>query len=373
MNNTSKDKIVKADNYNIYIGNNVLSELSEYLNKPEFNNSKIFILTDENTIKHCLPVLSSSVPQFLSSSNIETLEIKSGEKNKTLQTSEYLWKQLISKKAQRDSLFINLGGGVITDLGGFVASAFNRGIKFINIPTTLLSQVDASVGGKTGVDLDNIKNQIGFFSNPLAVFIFPEFLDTLPQRELLSGYAEVIKHALILDSNYWLNLKLKTQSSKLNNIKDWTEIIYTSVEIKNKIVINDPLEQNIRKKLNFGHTVGHAIESLFLIKEKYPLLHGEAIAIGMICESYLSYKKAGLTEKELEEITSYILSIYQHYHIDINNTKQLTDIMQHDKKNIQKALNFTLISKIGSSVIDQNCSEEEVIESLNYYNKYLNS
>ena len=187
-----------------------------------------------------MPILTKSTCHIFKI-RYEILEIKSGEKYKTLKTSEKLWKQLISKEANRNSLLINLGGGVITDLGGFVASAFKRGIKFINIPTTLLSQVDASIGGKTGVDLDNIKNQIGFFSNPLQCLFILEFLNTLPESELLSGYAEVIKHALIMDAKYWKYIKLKTQNSKLKTINDWSEIIYKSVVIKNKIVSRRPV------------------------------------------------------------------------------------------------------------------------------------
>ena len=356
------DKIIKADKYNIHIGNNVLSDLSIYLSGDELIVSKIFVLVDENSRRYCLPLFKTEINR-----NFEILEIKSGEQNKTLSTSAKLWKQLSSKEAQRSSLLINLGGGVITDIGGFVASAFKRGIRFINIPTTLLSQVDASVGGKTGVDLDNLKNEIGLFSNPKAVYIYPEFLKTLPERELLSGYAEVIKHALISDAKYWQSLKLKTQKLKVKTINDWTPIIFKSVEIKNKIVKTDPLEKNIRKKLNFGHTVGHAIESYSLSNDKKPLLHGEAIAIGMICESYLSHKKTGLTSSELKEITLYINSIYKPYRIKAEYFTKLIDLMQHDKKNRQGNINFTLLTNIGSSEIDIYCTEKEIRESLKYY------
>jgi 3-dehydroquinate synthase len=362
-------KKVKADNYNIYIGRDVFAKLSELLNSSEFRTIKIFVLVDENTRKHCLPVLRKNIPHL---SDMACLEIKSGEEYKTLKTSEYLWKQLISLGAQRNSLLINLGGGVISDIGGFVASAFKRGIRFINIPTTLLSQVDASMGGKTGVDLDNIKNQVGFFSNPSAVFVYPGFLNTLSERELLSGYAEVIKHALIIDAKYWKYLKVKTQKLDFKNIVDWTEIIYKSVLIKNMIVKEDPLELNIRKKLNFGHTIGHAIESLAMNNNK-TLLHGEAIAIGIICESYLSYLKTGLPEKELRDITAYILSIYKHNKIDFKDKRQFLDFIRHDKKNEQKSLNFTLISRPGTSLIDRNCSTEEIVSGIKFYNDLINN
>ena len=362
MKENAEFKTLRASSYKIFTGTETLSELENILSMPLFAQSRIFVLVDENTKKYCYPLIKKYIK-----AETTILEIKSGEKHKTLATAEKLWLELMKKEAHRNSVMINLGGGVITDLGGFVASAYKRGISFINIPTTLLAQVDASYGGKTGIDFNGIKNQIGFFSNPEAVIVNPAFLSTLPKRELLSGFAEVIKHALISDALYWRKLKEETAE----NMKEATDIIYRSVHIKNRISKADPLEKSIRKKLNYGHTIGHAIESLSLTKDKKPLLHGEAVAVGMICESYLSYLKAGLSKAQLKEITDYIFSIYPHVKIKAEDIKQLLSLMEFDKKNNSKEINFTLLKKIGESEINFICTKDEIKESLNYYNNGL--
>lgn len=361
-------RTIKSSGYNIHIGNQALNILLAHLKQGGFSYDNTFIIVDENTKKYCLPlVLKAGVK-----ANI--LEIKSGEKHKTLDTAKKLWSDLLSGNAVRNSVIINLGGGVICDLGGFVASAFKRGIQYINVPTTLLAQADASIGGKTGIDFDAYKNQIGFFSNPQAVFINPEFLNTLPQTQLLSGFAEIIKHALIADEKLWNYLKLtKSPNQLISNLanqqisKSVNQLISKSVIIKNRIVMSDPFEQNIRKKLNFGHTIGHAIESLSLLKVQSPLLHGEAIAMGIICESYLSFLKTGLKENELQSITSFILSFYPKYKINKKDIGSLIEIMQKDKKNKSNSINFTLLNKIGNSIIDQTSTIDEINNSLEYF------
>ncbi|MDD5570098.1 MAG: 3-dehydroquinate synthase [Bacteroidales bacterium] len=341
--------------YPIFIGENIFPELENFLEK--YSSKKIFILVDENTGKHCLPLLIARI-KFLKSAKI--LKIKSGEKRKNIKICKTLWDKLIFSNADRNSLLINLGGGVITDLGGFTASTFKRGIGFIHLPTTLLSMVDASIGGKTAVNLDNIKNQIGIFGNPKAIFINPAFLITLDKRELISGYAEIIKHALICDKEY-----LKTLKSTGVKDADWNFIIKKSVEIKSKIVKLDPKENNIRKALNFGHTIGHAFESYSLENDKNPLLHGEAIAAGMICEAYLSAKILKLKEKELNEIISVISPVFRQYkNFEI---KRLIELMHFDKKNVNKKINFTLIPEIGKYKIDNEIEENLISESLNFY------
>ena len=278
----SKDYVptrIQADGYSIVIAADALSIFHSYLNE-HYSGRKKIILLDENTRRHCLPLLETK--------NAELLEIESGEKNKHIQTCTQLWKTLIDLGADRHSLLINLGGGVICDIGGFVASTFKRGIDFIHIPTTLLAQADASVGGKTGVDFANLKNQVGVFSNPKAVFVFPQFLDTLDERQLRSGFAEIIKHALIRDKTLWHTI----QSVDVNDRSGLTDVISQSLQIKNDIVTDDPFEKGLRKILNFGHTIGHAVESVSLRQHKKQLLHGEAVAIGMICEAYLSDRKS---------------------------------------------------------------------------------
>ena len=346
---------IQSDNYPIYF-NNSIDELVNFIKKG--NYSRFFILTDENTGIHCLPIVKNKIGGL---GNYDLIEINAGEESKDIDFCIGVWKMLIDFGADRKSLLINLGGGVVTDLGGFAASTFKRGIDFVHVPTTLLSQVDASVGGKTGIDIDSIKNIIGTFTQPKAVFIEYDFLKTLPPRQILSGLAEMLKHGLIADSNYWEQLKssdLQTPSAQL---------VHRSVEIKNTITIEDPKEKGIRKALNFGHTIGHAIETNSLINDQDPLSHGEAIAIGMICESYLAHKKTGLSAGELKEITSVFSDLYPRYTIAESSFDTLFTIMQKDKKNQDGQINCTLLTRIGQCNIDNICTEAELRESLIYY------
>jgi len=358
----NKLKSIKTTHSEVFIGDRVFKVLSEYL--VPYKNCKKFLLVDENTLEKCTTYLIAQVKTL---ENIEIIEIESGEENKTLDICYQIWKTLSDYKADRNSVLINLGGGVITDMGGFVASTYKRGIDFINIPTTLLSQVDASVGGKVGVDFDEIKNMIGVFNEPKGVFIYPPFLKTLDKRQMLSGYAEALKHALITDKNYWKNLK----KGLLSNSDDWENLIITSVQIKNTIVLKDPKEKKERKLLNFGHTIGHAIESYSLKNDPLPLLHGEAIAIGMICESYLSHLVLELSATELKEISNSILGFYSRYKLDDTQFHQYIELMKHDKKNETSNINFTLLKEIGVAEVNHEVGIEQIIESLNYYNSLI--
>jgi 3-dehydroquinate synthase len=353
---------IKSNNYSVFISNGITKELNRFFKSNKNKYSRIFILVDENTLTLCYPQLVSEVEAF---KKAEIIEIESGEENKTIEVCIQIWSALSEMKADRSSLFINLGGGVIGDMGGFIASTFKRGIDFINIPTTLLSQVDASVGGKVGIDLNHLKNEIGVFNNPVNVFIDTALLSTLDKRQVLSGFAEMIKHALIADANYWKQIKLADFSS----LKNFDSLIETSVNIKNTIVQQDPFEKNIRKALNFGHTIGHAVETFFI--EKYDnnkiLLHGEAIAIGVVCEAYLSNCISKLSSKELKEITSFILSIYKPVKFLEKDFNRLIELMQHDKKNEKGQINFTLISSIGDFKINNSVQADLIIESLKFY------
>src|SRR6201985_225308 len=322
-------------NYPIYFDNS-LDELVKFIARGHY--SRFFILTDENTAVHCLPLLREKLG---AADNFDIIEINAGEESKDIDFCIGVWKMLIDFGAARQSLLINLGGGVITDMGGFAASTFKRGIDFVQVPTTLLSQVDASVGGKTGIDMDNIKNIIGTFTQPKAVFIEHSFLQTLPARQTLSGLAEMLKHGLICDANYWKQLK----DSDLKNPS--AELVYKSVEIKNKVVIEDPHEKGIRKSLNFGHTIGHAVETYSLVNDENPLTHGEAIAIGMICEARLSNMKIGLSDADLIEIQETINNLYPKYEIAETCYKTLYNIMLKDKKNQNGKINCTLLTSIG--------------------------
>ena len=300
---------ITANNYSVYFDSKGYETLAEMLKPSHY--SKIFILVDENTSQYCLPHLLNNLATEI---EIEIIELEVGEIHKNIATCTEVWGALSDLGGDRKSILINLGGGVISDLGGFVACTFKRGIDFINIPTTLLSMVDASIGGKNGVDLGNLKNQIGIIREPKAVIIDTQFLSTLPQNEMRSGLAEMLKHGLIFDEKYWNEFKDLNQK----DFADFDQLIHRSVEIKNEIVMQDPTENGIRKALNFGHTLGHAIESYFLENEnKKTLLHGEAIAVGMILESYISWKKELLTEK-LDKI----LGIHNLENIDTRRLKR---------------------------------------------------
>jgi 3-dehydroquinate synthase len=342
-------------NYSIYF-DNAIAELVKFIEKG--NYSRFFVLTDENTAKYCLPKLRKQIDNL---DNFDVIEINAGEESKNIDFCVGVWRMLIDFSADRQSLLINLGGGVISDLGGFAASTYKRGIDFVHVPTTLLSQVDASVGGKTGIDLENIKNIIGTFTQPKGVFIEHSFLQTLPPRQILSGLAEMLKHGLICSAAYWNLLK----NSDLK--KPSAELIYKSVEIKNKVVIEDPHEKGIRKSLNFGHTIGHAIETYSLMNDEDPLTHGEAIAAGMLCEAKLSTQKAGLSNNDLNEIAEVIGGLYPKHQIADSSYKTLYNIMLKDKKNQSGKINCTLLTSIGQCKIDNVCTEEEIFESIRYY------
>ena len=328
-------KEIKAIDYSIWIGENSLSKLdiSTY--------SKVAILVDENTKRNCL----FKLPQI---ENALIIEIKSGEEYKNISTCNFIWEQLTINNFDRNALLINLGGGVIGDIGGFCAATYKRGLEFIHIPTTLLAMVDASVGGKLGIDFKGFKNQIGLFNNPKAVLISSEFLETLAGNELKSGFAEVVKHALISDNSLWLKLK-NTPFTDL----DWEDIIDTSVQIKNKIVLADPFEKGERKKLNFGHTFGHAIESYYLEK-RTPISHGEAVFMGMILETKIS----DLSETDKNEIKNYILSNFSLPYTP--KKSNLHKFLLNDKKNQNEKINFTLLSGIGNCSIDNLFSINEL-------------
>ena len=328
-------KEIIASNYLIWIGENSLSKLNVG------SYSKIAILVDENTKRDCL----SKLPKL---ENPIIIEIQSGEEYKNLATCDFIWQELTKHNFDRNSLLINLGGGVIGDMGGFCASTYKRGIDFIHIPTTLLAMADASIGGKLGVDFNHLKNQIGLFANPKSVIIYPKFLHTLNKKELKSGFAEVVKHALIANENLW-SIITTTDFEKLN----WEKIITLSVELKNKIVFTDSKEKGERKKLNFGHTFGHAIESYYLEKGT-PILHGEAIFMGMILETELS----NLSNSKKNEIKNYILS---NFGLPYTPSKmELLKFLKNDKKNKAEKINFSLLNGIGNCTIDNLLTEDEL-------------
>jgi len=353
-------KSIQSDNYLIHFNTNSYSELNSYLSKNI--PTKIFILVDENSHKYCYPIF---IQEIETTAVIEVIEIESGEDHKNIETCINLWHALTELGADRKSLLINLGGGVITDMGGFVASTFKRGINFINIPTTLLSMVDASVGSKTGVDLGTLKNLIGLFSDPKMVLVDTKFLNTVSKRELHSGLAEVIKYGLTYDINLWETIK---KSNPLEANLD--SIIYRSIEIKNEVVSKDLKENGLRKVLNFGHTIGHAIESYFLENnDKETLTHGEAIATGMVIESYFSCKLFNFPKEELVNIKSKIIELFGKTIILEEDYQPIIDLMKYDKKNIGNDVNFVLLKDLTKFNLDCKVPHKLLIEGLNYYNE----
>ncbi len=365
---------IQAKDYSILVDITVFDQINDFLNQKTFEGSNFFIFVDENTHEHCLPGLVWHVDKLREA---EVIETESGEENKTLETSYQLWNVLTELGADRNSVVINLSGGMLSDMGGFVASTFKRGMRFINIPTTLLSMVDASIGGKLGIDFNGLKNQIGMFNNPDAIFINTDYIKTLPERQVKSGMAEIIKHGLIADEAYLGTIYKNANFSKATIFEDemqWPETISRSVEIKNEIVKQDFEERDLRKTLNFGHTIGHAIETWFLTHNpQSALLHGEAVAMGMISELYLSAKSIGYPEQELQKHVKPLASLFPKTEIKSDTYDQILELMQHDKKNKDGKINFVLIEQTGKAIIDQNCSKELIIESLDYLNRIIHN
>ena len=340
----------------IQVTDDISRVLREFFKKNSY--SKIAVLVDNNTSEYCYPLVQGDIPDHV------VIKIEEGEEYKNLSTCQLIWNSLTDNQFDRKSLLINLGGGVIGDMGGFCAATYKRGIQFINIPTTLLAQVDASIGGKLGIDFHNYKNHVGLFRNPDQIIIFPGFLKTLPARELKSGFAEVIKHSLIADKEYWYKI-----SNKSFNDQNWEDHIIHSIQVKNKVVQDDPEESGIRKILNFGHTIGHAIESYFLHQENSKLLHGEAIAIGMICEAFISNKKNNLTDAELNQISNYLTSIFDKMEITDNATEKISYLVLQDKKNERGVINGALLQEIGEAIIDIPFVKADIEEAIHFYNK----
>lgn len=335
------------------------SALNQYLeeNKP----SKIFILVDENTHENCLPILLANMETNIP---FEIIEIEAGEENKNIETATQLWEILSEYEADRKSLMINLGGGVITDLGGFVSSTYKRGIKFINIPTTLLAMCDASIGGKTGIDHQYLKNIVGTFANSERIFVYPEFLKTLDFIELRSGFAEMLKHGLIADVTHWNDL-IKIEKLTPNTIIPHIE---NSMMIKENVVVKDFKEKNIRKTLNFGHTIGHAVESLFL-KASDNITHGEAVALGMIVETKISQLENLISEDSSNNIIENIRKFYPYNSIEKFSNEEIINLMFNDKKNNYGDINFSILERLGKCNYDYKVRKENIEIALNFYRK----
>ena len=340
-----------------------LTQLSSLLS--DLPKGQLFVLTDSHTKVHCLPLFAESIGDF----SYHLLTLEAGEVTKNLTSVQLVWDFLLKHHATREAVLVNLGGGMITDLGGFAAATYMRGIRFVNIPTTLLAMVDASSGGKTGFDYKGVKNAIGTFTPPLATLIHLDFLRTLPAEELLSGFAEMLKHALIASQEEWVNLLQLLQEElpheQLVEALGSTGVLQASIAIKEKVVAQDPHETGLRKILNFGHTVGHAIESAAL--EHNALPHGYCVLWGMVAEVYLSVVKLGCPREVLQQLTQIMLQYYGRPQCNCKQREQLIQRMYQDKKNsANRTPNFTLLRAVGEPVINQYVSEEDINEALEY-------
>ena len=345
-------------NQDIIIADNLEQSLAETIGKVE--HDKLFVLTDTTTRELCWPV----VQDYAALKDASMITIPPTDEAKTLETLADVWTALQKGGATRHSLMVNLGGGMVTDLGGFAASTFKRGMAYINIPTTLLSQVDASVGGKTGINFGGLKNEIGVFNCARSVILSSTFLRTLDRENLLSGYAEMLKHGLLSSKKNWAELLCFDISAPDYEVLQ--SMVAKSVAIKEQIVNEDPTEKGIRKALNLGHTAGHAIESLAL-KEGRTVLHGYAVAWGLLMELYLSARKCGFPAKEMHQMEAYIKEHYGKFMYECKHYDMLCDFMAHDKKNQGSSINFTLLGGIGDIRINQTASMEEIEEMLDYY------
>jgi 3-dehydroquinate synthase len=347
--------VIKADSYSVFFETTAFTALQAFLKKKDF--SQLFILTDTNVKKHCLPLLLK-IPALKKATIIV---LKAGEVHKNLDSCQLVWDALTVKHADRDALLINLGGGVVSDIGGFCASVYKRGIGFINLPTTSLAMADASVGGKTGIDYHGFKNHIGTFCNPLAVFIYSGFCKTQSEREFNSGIAEILKAGFIS----FKKLAIRASASPGQHLDTF---IHHAVSIKNRIVLKDPKEKGLRKILNFGHTVGHALESFYLGK-KNQLLHGEAIAIGMICESWVAWQMGRMKEKDFLFVKDALGSLFKKVKLKEADFPEILHLMQQDKKNKNGRIRLAVASEPRKYLLNLECSKDLLRQSLEYYNR----
>ena len=356
-------KYIDTNNCRLEIGDILESSLGKKLSE-EYGDAKKVIIVDENSHVHCLHYLITNYQQL---SEAEIILLPAGEEHKQIAIAQSVWEALTDYGVTRHDLIINLGGGVITDMGGFIASCYKRGCDFINIPTTLLSMVDASIGGKTGVNLGHFKNQIGVFANPVSVYIDPVFLQTLSDQELLSGYAEMLKHGLIHSRSLFDSVLDSLQNDDVPS----NDLIVDCINVKNEVVTKDPTEKGLRKILNFGHTIGHVLEGHFMSKQ--PLTHGHSIAIGMVMESYISMRRGMLPEEDYQIIQNSILQFYEMPTYSNDEVNEMVSMLYNDKKNRNGKIRCVLLEKIGKCVYDVKVPEIQFTEVfLHFKNLQIN-
>lgn len=340
------------------VGADVLKALEECLVRED--PTQVFILGDDNTLRQCLPELLGRVPRLR---DADTISVRHGEPSKSLAVCQEIWQHLTDRAADRQALILNLGGGVVSDLGGFIAGTFKRGIRYINLPTTLLAMVDAAHGGKTGIDLGGVKNVVGLFHDPVAVFIHIPFLRTLGKRELLNGIAEMVKHGLVRDADHWQAIV----DAPLHDMDALAVLVPRSAAIKAAVVTEDPREGGLRRSLNFGHTLGHGIEAYSWESQHRALLHGEAVAIGMIAEAWLSWRLGHLDRESSDRIADHLMQLYKPYRLEGDADHRIVELMRNDKKNVSGEFRATLLTGIGSAIVDVPITAAQAREALDHY------
>lgn len=348
-----------AGHHPIWMGGHALARLDQWFNGQAVG-ARAFVLGDETTMAQCLPELLEHVPALREA---HLMQVRSGERSKDLEVCRALWGHLAEEQADRHAVLVNLGGGVVTDLGGFVAATYKRGIRFIQVPTTLMGMVDAAIGGKTAIDLGGVKNLVGAFADPMATCIHAAFLRTLGKRDVINGVAEMVKHGLVLDADHWNQVR----RAPLHDLEVLTPLIQRSAQLKADVVMGDPHEQDQRKLLNFGHTIGHALEAFALESPQRSLLHGEAVAIGMVCATWLSWRTGLLDRDRMNAVEEHLMGLFPVFRLQETDTHRIVELMRHDKKNRGDEFRFTLLTGIGSARVDVPIHAGQVAEALEHY------
>lgn len=351
--------IIQAGIHPVVVGAHALAHLDQWLSTQQ-RGTRLFILGDETTTVQCLPELLAHVPHLREA---HSMQVRSGELSKDIEVCRALWSHLAEEHADRQAILVNLGGGVITDLGGFTAATYKRGIRFIHAPTTLMGMVDAAIGGKTAIDLNGVKNLVGVFAQPVGTYIHPAFLRTLGKRELLNGVAEMVKHGLVCDADHWNQVR----RAPLHDLPSLAPLIERSATIKAELVERDPMDLHQRKLLNFGHTIGHALEAFALESQQRSLLHGEAVAIGMVCATWLSWRTGHLDRDRMNAVEEHLMGLYAPFHFQQADHHRILELMRNDKKNSGAEFRFTLLTGIGSAQVDIPITAVQVAEALEHY------
>jgi 3-dehydroquinate synthase len=355
----ASDVPVQAEGVPLHLGEHALRHLADWLDRLP-PTTAVLVLADTTTAKVCAPLLLNEVPALRER---EVVQVPAGELSKSIDVCRALWEHLASRAAGRDAVLVNLGGGVITDLGGFVAATYKRGIRFVHVPTTLLGMVDGAIGGKTAIDVGGIKNLVGAFARPEMVCVQPAFLRTLGKRELLNGVAEMVKHGLIRDATHWNEVR----RARLHDLDALGPLIQRSATIKAEVVTADPREQGPRKLLNFGHTIGHALEAFALESPDHDLLHGEAVAIGMVCAAWLSWRLGHLDRDRMNAVQEHLMGLYPPFHFGSADHHRIVELMRNDKKNVADGFRFTLLTGIGEAIHDVPVTAAQVSDALDHY------